>query len=88
MKKIGGLFFLVLALSGFALAGSSSEINMTLIVSDPAVASVVGSSASLSFWGIYGDYVVVGLILVVVGLLLVKVFSKKKRVSRRKKKKK
>ena len=93
MKRgIGCLLFVVLFLSGFVVAGSSSEINLTLFVSDDVVAdvdSVVESSASLSFWGMYGDYIVIALVLLVIVLLWLKgkSFSKSKKVIKKRKKK-
>jgi len=90
MRKVIGGLFLFLFLSGFVVAGSQSEVNVTLVVSDSDVVSVVESSVSLSFWGVYGDYVVIALILLVIVLLWLKGFSRgrKSKVVRRRKRKK
>jgi len=87
-KEIGGLFFLFLFLSGFVVAGSSSEINVTLIVFDDAVSdSVAESSVFFNFWEMYGTYIVVALILLIIFVLWRKGFSGSKKVVRKKRKK-
>jgi uncharacterized membrane protein YdbT with pleckstrin-like domain len=82
-KEVGGLLLMILLLSGFAVASSFSEVNVTLFVSD-------GSESDVSFWDVYGNYVVVALVLLVAVVLWMKNSgsSRPRRGAKRKKKRK
>gem|GEM_PF-2365257 len=88
MRK--GLVFtlLFLVLCEFAVGGVYSEVETNFVVM-----GVGGVSNDLSFWGMYGDYIIVGAIVLVVVVIYLKMIkeskkSKKKVVKKRGKKRK